>query len=393
MRTMSRTIQVITEQTMKPDRIDSLTGLRAVAMLTVFCSHLSYLAETPYQGFYALIDNGKFGVNFFLVLSGFVLALGYSDKVNANDFCQDVQFVKKRLKKIYIPYLITLILAIPLYIFDAVLIEGALNVPLMISRLIINIGMIQSAIPFIKYSTSINVVSWFISTIYIIYLLTPGILRLNNKASKHYTLLKLVILMFTVLFLYCCFYMAIREIEYVRFADRGLSIIYINPLIRLFPFLLGIIGYDIYRLSGEFQIGKESVAEISGMAVFFIWWIASNKTGLPTVLTECTDMLVSLLVVLIFAFSRSGFVSGLLSKDKMMNLGKISLEFYLVHYLVINYVMIAANHFGLDRGIAVIPLTLVFFALSLCGARLIRSFTEWLLSGFKVGKKQTNYLR
>ena len=94
-------------------------------------------------------------------------------------------------------------------------------------------------------------------------------------------------------------------------------------------------------------------------------------------------MLVSMLVVLIFAFSRTGIVSRLLSKKKILDLGTISLEFYLVHYLVINYGMIAANHYGLDTGRAAIPLTLLFFALSLCGAYLIHSFSEKLLSALR----------
>ena len=365
---------------MKSDRINSLSGLRAVAMLTVFCSHLVFLAETPLQGIYSWIDNGRFGVNFFLVLSGFVLAFGYSKKLDANSLSRDVYFEKKRISKIYVPYLITLILAVPLHIYHVELDEGSLSIELLIRRLIINIGMFQSVIPFAKYSRSINGVSWFISTIFILYLLTPGLLRLNNKAAKHYTLLKLVFLVFAVLFVHCCFYMAIRQIEYVRYADRGLSIIYINPLIRVFPFLLGIVAYNIYCLLGDFQIENGSFFEILGIAVFLLWWILADKIGLPTVVTECTDMLVSMLVVLIFAFSRRGIVSGLLSKQKMLNLGKISLEFYLLHYLVIHYGMLAASHLGLDKGLAVIPLTLLFLALSLYGACLIHSFSEWLLS-------------
>ena len=354
-------------------------------MLTIFCSHLRYLAETPFHGFYSWIDNGRLGVNFFLVLSGFVLALGYSKKLDANSISRDIHFVKKRISKIYIPYLITTILAIPLYTYNVTLGEGSLNTKLLICRLIINICMVQSIIPFEKYSASINDVSWFISTIFIIYLLTPGILRLNNKAAKHCTLLNQVFSILTVLLFYCCFYMLIRQIEYIRFADRGLSIIYINPLIRLFPFLLGIISYNIYCFMGDYRIKKGSFAEISSIAVFLLWWIIANKTGLPTVVTECIDMLISMLVVLVFAFSRRGIVSGLLSKDKMLYLGKISLEFYLVHYLVIHYGIIAANHFGIDKGIAVIPLTLLYLALSLYIASLIRSFTDWLLLVLRKG--------
>ncbi len=367
---------------MKPDRINSLSGLRALAMLTIFGCHLRYLDETCFHGLYSLISNGRFGVNFFLVLSGFVLALGYSNKLNANNRIQDLQFIKKRISKIYIPYLITMVLAIPLYIYTITLEEGLLNVKLLISRLLINVGMIQSAIPFAKYSFSINDISWFISTIFFIYLFTPGILRLNNKTAKHYSLLKMVFLILIVLVVYCCFYMVIEHIEFVRFADRGLSIIYRNPLIRLFPFLIGIICYNIYHLMGNFRIKNGSFIEILAIVVFFLWWMAAYQTGLPTVATECIDMLVSMFVVLVFVFSRRGIVSGLLSKEKMLYLGNISLDFYLIHYLVIHYGMIAAKYFGFDKGIIVLPLTILFFVISLFGAYLIHSFTEQLLKAF-----------
>lgn len=370
---------------MKPERIDSLTGLRAIAMLTVFCSHLSYLDETPFHGLYTLIDNGRFGVNFFLVLSGFVLALRYSNILNGS-MIQYIYFIKKRVSKIYIPYFITMILAIPLYITIVTSGESSLDVKLMVNRLIINLGMIQSAIPFLKYSTSINEVSWFISTIFIIYLFTPGILRLNNKAAKHYTLLKLMLQIFTVLAFYCCLYMVIRQIEYVRFADRFLSIIYINPLIRLFPFLIGIVAYNIYCFMSSLQIKHGSFVETLGIVVFLFWWIIADKTGFPTVITECIDMLVSMLVVLIFVFSRRGAVSRFLGKKSLFNLGSISLEFYLIHYLVIRYGMIITKHFYFDKEVSVLPLTILFFAISVGGAYLIH-----LISIRRIQRIHVNY--
>ena len=122
-------------------------------------------------------------------------------------------------------------------------------------------------------------------------------------------------------FFNCCIYMVIRQIEYIWFADRGLSIIYINPLIRLFPFLLGILAYNIYHLLSYFKIKNGSFVELFGIALFLIWWIIADQTGLPTVLTECTDMMVSMLVILIFASSNRGIVSRLLSKEKMLDLG------------------------------------------------------------------------
>ncbi len=372
---------------MKPVRINSLTGLRAIVMMTIFCCHLSFLYETPLEAFYSLIKNGRFGVNFFLVLSGFVLALGYSNKVNDNTVNQDLNFVKKRISKIYIPYILTMVLAIPLYIFNYLIEEGAFSVKLLISRLIINIGMIQSVIPFLKYSTSINHVSWFISTIFIIYLFTPAILRLNNKAAKHDNLVNIGFRIFAVLFIYCCVYMVIRQIEYVWFADRYLSIIYCSPLIRIFPFLMGITGYNIYCLLGDCRIKNGSFVEIACIAVFFLWWITEDKIGFPTVVTECVDMIISLLVILVFVLSRKGIISTLLCKEKIQYLGNISMEFYLIHYLVIHYGMIAAEYLRLNNGIAVIPLTILYFVLSLYGARLIHSFAEWSL--LKLKKKDS----
>ena len=87
---------------MKKERINSLSGLRVVAMMTIFCCHLSYFVGTPFQDLFSLVDYGRFGVNFFLVLSGFVIALGYSIKLNTNNRIQDINFVKKKnFKNIY----------------------------------------------------------------------------------------------------------------------------------------------------------------------------------------------------------------------------------------------------------------------------------------------------
>lgn len=276
-----------------------------------------------------------------------------------------------------------MILAIPLYVINALLNGWSLDIKLLITRLIINCGMIQSAIPFLEYSTSINHVSWFISTLFIIYLFTPAILRLNNKAAKHYTMLNLGILIFAVLFFYCSVYMVIRQIEYVWYADRYLSIIYISPLIRLFPFLLGIAGYNFYCLLDNFHIKNGSFIEILSIAAFFLWWIIEDQTRIPTVITECAGMLISLFVILVFAFSKNGIISNLLSKEKILHLGNISLYFYLIHHLVINYGMIAAKYLGLDKGIAFFPLTILYLVLSLCGAFILHSFAEWLLLAFR----------
>ena len=94
-------------------------------------------------------------------------------------------------------------------------------------------------------------------------------------------------------------------------------------------------------------------------------------------------MLVSILVILVFVFSSRGIVSVLLSKEKVLYLGKISLDFYLIHHLVIQYGMMAAEHFGIDKGLAILPLTFLFFTISLYGACLIHHLTDRLLPALR----------
>ena len=59
----------------------------------------------------------------------------------------------------------------------------------------------------------------------------------------------------------------------------------------------------------------------------------------------------------------------------------------LIGRLIINIGMIVAKHFSLDKGIVVLPLTILFFSISMCGACLIHNFAEWLLSFFEKNNK------
>src|SRR4051812_30091043 len=55
-----------------PGRLDSLTGIRALAAFAVFTHH-THSAMLPSAGFGHLSTQGSSGVAFFFVLSGFVL--------------------------------------------------------------------------------------------------------------------------------------------------------------------------------------------------------------------------------------------------------------------------------------------------------------------------------
>lgn len=97
----------------KNSKIDSLEFLRGVAVLLVCFCHFSKPFEsgpvTP-QIFNWLSDNGKYGVEIFFVISGFVIpySLHRSDYQIANFF----SFIYKRFLRLHPPYLIALFLTL-----------------------------------------------------------------------------------------------------------------------------------------------------------------------------------------------------------------------------------------------------------------------------------------
>jgi peptidoglycan/LPS O-acetylase OafA/YrhL len=62
--------------------IKQLQSLRFFAISMVFLSHLLFLQNTTYRGIFNryFYDGGAFGVEFFLILSGFVIAYNYMGK-------------------------------------------------------------------------------------------------------------------------------------------------------------------------------------------------------------------------------------------------------------------------------------------------------------------------
>ena len=88
-----------------PKRIDSLQGLRACGLLSIFFSH----SVEGYASF------GAAGVSIFLILSGFLLAYGYLQRDTAlrqPSLANNLRFAVQKIKKLYPLHLVTMLLTI-----------------------------------------------------------------------------------------------------------------------------------------------------------------------------------------------------------------------------------------------------------------------------------------
>ncbi len=94
----------------KVQRLDSLDLLRGIAALMVCTCHFG--GELSSRNSYASIlnafhDYGKFGVQMFFVISGFVIPLSlYNGKFTISNY---FTFIQKRIARLHIPYLVALL--------------------------------------------------------------------------------------------------------------------------------------------------------------------------------------------------------------------------------------------------------------------------------------------
>ena len=148
------------------DRLRSLTALRFVAALAVFCHHGILLgafadptAASVYHALFAL--SGPVGVSFFFLLSGFVLTFSARPADTAPAFW------RRRLVKIYPNHLVTFGLALALYAGSyTTVFQGALNLLLL-----------QAWVPDHDVMLSVNAPSWSLSCEVFFYALFPLLLR------------------------------------------------------------------------------------------------------------------------------------------------------------------------------------------------------------------------
>ena len=80
----------------RPRTIPGLTGLRGIAAVWVVLFHMAYgKSDIP------IVRNGWLGVDVFFILSGFVLAYVYADKLKPTDFQGFLNFLRARVARIY----------------------------------------------------------------------------------------------------------------------------------------------------------------------------------------------------------------------------------------------------------------------------------------------------
>ncbi|MCP2257080.1 Peptidoglycan/LPS O-acetylase OafA/YrhL, contains acyltransferase and SGNH-hydrolase domains [Streptoalloteichus tenebrarius] len=311
--------RVTTDDVRRP-ALPSLTGMRAVAAVSVFLFHLAIQAEDlPYgidllhvsadpdirSTYLFLVGTlGQTAVSFFFVLSGFILTWSARPETVG-------RFWRRRLVKIYPLHLAT-------YPLGVLLLTGAgtsaADVP--------GLFLVQSWIPDYRFTVAGNGPSWSISTELFFYLMFPLLLCWLGRVPPRRSGLTLVALVSAVV--------VVAVVSDLTLSPSGqVWLGYVFPPVRALEFVMGIVLARMViagRWTGPSLGWSAALLAAASVVALFVpkAYAFAAVTIVPVMLT-------------IAAAARNDLAGrrGFLSTPAMDWLGRISFAFYLAHLPVL----------------------------------------------------------
>ena len=308
-------------------RINKLDGLRGIFSLMVMFFHYreNMLPEMIYNNFF--IRESYLFVDFFFVLSGYVIALNYNIMIGRAAL---IKYLKKRFYRLYPLLLYTTLLyfsyylvwkSMRIYFPDLSIFTGQdmLNLKDECKYLLDTIFLTNST-PFLGSTMGVNIPTWSISSEFISYIFYGVIAFMFVGRARNLLLLSTI----TIALLYS-YYQA-----------------------------------DLFPFNGDFGFVRGLISFNLG---YFVWYLANKNIKIPNIMEvfipflllilfyclnfysvhqpEIRQLLGIFVVPLFFSFSillfikTEGLVSKLLNLKIFQFLGNISYSIYLNHYLII----------------------------------------------------------
>ena len=323
-----------------------LRSLRGIGAILIFYHHF---------GFDSAVTNsfGDLGVSLFFMLSGLVLSMTYSgDKLECGSRVIG-KFMKKRIFKIYPVYLLSLLVA--------VLVMGCNYKALPFDLL-----LLQSWIPVASFYFSGNSVSWFVSSLFFLYLMFIPLQR--RLTTDHNTFIK-VFGFGAVLYFFIVYFIPEPLVN---------GIIYINPIMELPTFVIGMLVWHFFERSNQFQANSDKnilclqVVSII-LSVTFIYLYRYVNLRL-TVASFWWIPNAFLLTVLLLSEGRATPINHVLSLRIFRLIGDISFTFYLFHTIVIAIYNRAIMHISIN--LPLFPSSLICLIITLAIAYALHYYVE-----------------
>ncbi len=292
--------------------LDSLRGICAIMVAVYHFSTVSHLASLPF------IENGFLFVDFFFVLSGFVIASSYGDKLRSGFPIS--QFMFLRLGRLYPLHLFVLCLYLPIAVMGGYSWHGFWITALLLQ--VFSDGNLGNW----------NPPSWSISAEVWTYLLFAATCRFSGRLF--YCVLAVPIVMAPPILIWT--------------SDRYLDVCYAGALGRcLFGFSMGALAFLYWRRAKRFSLSPLMSTWIEVAAVALSLFVVSVAAAGPL-----SFLCPPVFVVMILVFAREGgLVSYFLTRRALAFVGALSYSIYMTHLFVqarlLNLIGLLSKHMWL----------------------------------------------
>ncbi|MEV7399578.1 acyltransferase [Streptomyces sp. NPDC091267] len=345
-------------------RLPSLTGMRFVAALLVFVTHITvtgfFHPDTGATLFRYAFASGWLGVEFFFVLSGFVLTW------SARSGDTVPRFWRRRLAKVYPTHLVSWLAALLLALAAGVTVTTGQTVPSFL--------LVHAWVPDVEVMRSLNVPSWSLSCELLFYLAFPLLHGLVRRIAPERLWAWALGVAGVIMLLPLAADLLISGSPALPGMDMSLHqnwFLIAFPPVRALDFVLGILMARIVLT------GRRLPLRLPGAVLLTLAGFAAQIALVPTLygLTMTTALPLALLVAAGANADVSGAGSPLRGRT-MVRLGEISFALYMFHYLVIDF---AHRQLGATRSWdvpAALGLALLLLAAASAVAWLSYTFVE-----------------
>lgn len=318
---------------MKPSAtsIAGLTPLRGIAALGVAIFHFQvYFIRFIDKHNSMLVDKLYLMVDLFFIMSGFLIMHVYreqfAEKINLASF---KKFIVARFARVYPLHFFTLLVLVGLYVVQRGQLESFYDPHAIVSHI-----FLLHSFP-LNNELTWNIPSWSISAEWWSYLLFPVLCLLVYKNKKRsIPLMLLVIITCYILLLY-----VVPRNDIPLDGDRqNLDITYDYGFLRsIAGFMTGMLLYLLFTIDRVKKIFSKDVF----CAVFTIAVIAGLHAGLPDII-----FVPAFCVLILLLTCNTGKISGAFNNRALNFLGDISYSVYLLHFLLLIFIIKAAYKLG-----------------------------------------------
>lgn len=297
--------------------IRQLTSLRFLAAFAVLGSHLEFLVRSPdprVAAFYDLyLRQGYCGVSFFYILSGFIIAYAYRDRLRSGEISATAFLYLRATRILPLHWLVSaFFLAWLLFVKH----EGP---PL--ATVLLNLSLLHSWVPVSTVHYSLNGPSWSLSNELFFYAAFPLLVKLPVPLLRRMALVLGGTIALAALAVTVTVSGYNPAVEWFFYA---------NPATRLLEFLIGLILYEAY-CAGRCRRWASTTSECVLLAAIPVTMVLLVRLNVPMPFRYQLAFIPPMAAaILIFAHGR-GHLSRLLQWPGLVLLGNASFALYLTH--------------------------------------------------------------